>query len=369
MKEAFKKIDKKTLMVSGIGIGVLILLIVLIAFLARINEKKYYTYEEVESKLVDASKKYFSDNSSYLPSVEAKTATISIEALIIGGYISPLDELLKNGNKCSAEVVVTNLLSGYDYTPYLNCGEDYTSVELYNKVLKDNSIITEGFGLYLDNNEKVFKGEVKNNFVILNGNLWRIIRIDEDNNLVLMSYFKTNSILWDNRYNEDVKANYGIANYNISRIKDTIENTYYNEELLTDGEKSKVVQTKWCLGSRTSTDSANMKDIECSELTEEESPIGLLTVYEYLQASVDPNCHTIEDRGCTNYNYMHDRQSSFWTITKGQKNSSYVYNVTSSGVIESKANTTKQVRYVIKLSPKTIYTSGSGTEEDPYKIR
>lgn len=369
IKDFFSKIDKKTLKIVGIGVGVLIIMIVVISILVRLTEKKYYTYEQVEVKLTEASKKYFVTNHNYLPSKEKDTSSVSLNALVVGNYISPLEEILKNGKECTAQVVVTKLQSGYDYTPYLNCGKYYSSKELYNKVLEDNALTSEGIGLYLDNEEKVFKGEVKNNFVMLNEKLWRILRIDEDNNLVLMSYFRTNAFVWDNRYNENTKSNDGINDYNISRLKDSVENEYYNEELLTDSEKSKVLSTKWCLESRKNVDTDSMKNIECSLLTEKESPIGLLTVYEYMQASLDPNCNTLEDRGCTNYNYMHDMQSSFWTITKGQKSTAHAYNVTTSGVYESRTNTSKQVRYVIKLTPKAIYLSGSGIETDPYKIR
>ena len=112
-----------------------------------------------------------------------------------------------------------------------------------------------------------------------------------------------------------------------------------------------------------------MNSIECSELSEEEAPIRLLTVGEYLIASIDPNCNTIEDRGCTNYNYMHDLQQSFWTVTKSPKGSSYVYAISTSGVYETRASNSKQLRYVILLSPKTLYSSGSGLYDDPYIIR
>ncbi len=360
--------DKKTLWWLIGGLGGIILLILILVLLNKLTQKEYLSYENVELKLVSAAEKYYNDNQNLLPRIEGGTSTITLAALVNGGYIKPLSNYLKDGSSCDARVVVTKNLS-YDYVPYLNCGENYISMELYKKVLSDNTITNAGAGLYNIGNEKVFRGEVKNNYVMLNDKLWRITRIDNNNNLVLISSFRTDSFIWDDRYNKEIDLDYGINNYNVSRIKESIENEYYNGELLTDKEKSKVVSSKACIGSRKNNQIGSYKAIECSELSEKETPIRLFTVGEYLEASVDPYCKTLEDKGCVNYNYIHDLLNSFWTITKGQKNSSYVYTITSNGISEIRTNSSKQVRYVILLGTKTIYSTGSGTYEDPYKIR
>lgn len=360
--------DKKTLWWLIGGLGGIILLIIILVLLNKLTQKNYISYENVELKLVSAAEKYYIDNSNLLPNVVGSSSTVTLSTLVNGGYIKSLSNYLKDGESCDARVVVTKNLS-YDYIPYLNCGENYVSTELYKKVLEDNVITNTGAGLYNISNEKVFRGEVKNNYIMLNDKLWRITRIDENNNLVLLSNFRTESYEWDNRYNHEIDLDYGINNYNVSRIKDVIENIYYNGEILTDKERSKVVYTKACIGSRKYNEVGSYKAIECSELSEKEVPVRLFTVGEYMEASIDPYCKTLEDKGCINYNYIHDLLNSFWSITKGVKNSSYVYSITSSGVSESRTNSSKQIRYVINLGPKAIYSTGSGTYEDPYKIR
>mgnify|MGYP007101880160 CR=1 FL=1 len=304
-----------------------------------------------------------------MPIVEKTTNTVTLNTLISGGYIETLDKYLKKADSCDATVVVMKTSTDYDYVPHLNCGEDYISIELYKKVLEDNALVSTGIGLYNINGEKVFRGEVKNNFILLNNNYWRIVRVDKDNNLVLISHFKSDVYPWDNRYNQDINTNDGINDYNISRIKEKIESNFYNENLLSDSDKNKLVYSKACIGMRKYDDPVNIEGIECSEYTEEEVPIRLLTVGEYLLASIDPNCTTLQSKSCINYNYMNDLKSSFWTITKSQKNSAYVYNITTNGVSESRANSVKQVRYVISLGEKAFYLSGSGTYNDPYKIK
>lgn len=367
--DLLKNIDKKTLKIGIIGMSALIGLIILVSVITRLTDKTYYSYSEVEEKLVAAAQNYYNINSSYLPKTEKTTSVVSISTLVNNDYIKPLDTLLKDGENCTAQVVVSKVGSNYEYTPYLDCGSAYSSIELYSKLLEDNQVATEGIGLYKINAEYVFKGEVKNNFILLNEKPWRILRIDEDNNLVLLSQFNTLTSSWDNRYNEETNGNYGINNYNISRIKERLETEYNGTELLTDSEKSKVVSTKWCIGKRLSTDTGNMEAVECRVMSEEESPIGLLTLYEYMQVSLDEGCKTIEDRNCTNYNFIHDFENTFWSITPSPTNTSYAYYITTSGVYESRTNVNRQLRYVIKLGTKAIYSSGSGTEEDPYKIR
>lgn len=364
-----KNIDKKTLKVGIIGISVLVGLITIISIIVNMTDKTYSSYEQVETKLVEAAKNYYQDNSGALPINEKNTSTVSANSLAVGGYIAPLEDLLEDGINCTAQVVVSKVGSNFEYTPYLDCGDAYNSVELYNKVLEDNAIVTEGVGLYSVGGEKIFRGEVKNNYLMLNENLWRILKIDSENNIVLISEFRTDTKVWDDRYNELTQGTYGINNYNLSRLKEGVEEDYYGTELLTDSEKAKVVATKWCIGQRALTDTGSYKDVECKTMSEEESPIGLLTVGEYMAASLDEGCKTLEDENCTNYNFITAYETTFWSITISPKSTSYAYYITTSGVYESKTNTSKKVRYVINLGPKALYLSGSGTAEDPYKIK
>ena len=361
--------DKKTLIWLLGGLGGLVLLIVILSLLNRGTTPKYVGYDTVEEKLVEAAKKYFNDNQILLPSTTGNSSMVTLNTLVVGEYIKPLNKYIKNGDSCDASVSVTKLTTDYDYTPYLNCGTDYTSIELYKRVLEDNTIATSGVGLYGINYEKVFRGEVKNNYVSLNNKLWRIIKIDEYNNLVLISNFRSDTYEWDDRYNQELDSNDGINNYELSRIKDLIETTFNGNELLTEYEKSKVVYQKACIGGRKYKEEGRSEDVECKVLTEEEVPARLITVGEFIEASIDQNCKTIEDKGCTNYNYLLDLDTSFWTMTKGEKNSSQVYSASSNGLLEGRADISRQVRYVISLSPKTFYEKGSGTEQDPYIIK
>ena len=367
--DAFKEMDKKTLWWLIGGLGGIVVLILILNLASRVSNPSYVGYETVEENLVEAAKRYFNDNQILLPSTTGNSSMVTLNTLVVGEYIKPLNKYLKNGDSCDASVSVTKLTTDYDYTPYLNCGADYTSVELYKRVLEDNTITTSGAGLYGIDYEKVFRGEVKNNFVSLNNKLWRIVKIDSNNNVVLISNFNTDIYEWDDRYNQELDSNDGINNYELSRIKDAIEADYNGNELLTEYEKSKVVYLKACVGGRGYKEEGHTADVECKTLTETEVPVRLLTVGEFIEASIDANCKIVGDKGCTNYNYLLDKNYSFWSMTKGEKDSSQVYVISNNGISESRADISRQVRYVISLSPKAFYEKGSGTEQDPYIIK
>lgn len=361
--------DRKTLWWIIGGLGGIILLIVILSILGKQSEEKYYTYSEVENKLIEAAKNYYANNVDYLPKEDKMTSTVTLNNLIEENYIKPLNKYLEYGDTCSAKVVVSKKNLIYDYLPYLDCGSRYTSIELYKKVLGTNKIVTKGYGLYNIDGEKVFRGEVKNNYVMLNERLWRILRIDENNNLVLMSEFETYLRKWDDRYNINVDSYSGINNFEMSRIKEGLVNKYYNGVIFTSLEKNKIVFSKACIGSRGYNDSRNMKQVECSELSEQELPLRLLTVWEYLISSIDPNCKTIKDKGCTNYNFINDYAQLSWSITKVPSTSTKVYLISTNGISEAVTNKEHQVRYVVLLGPKAFYSSGNGTRKYPYIIK
>lgn len=361
IKNFFKQIDRKTLLYLGIGIGVIVLLIIILAVLSKLSVKETYDYGEVEEMLVESAKKYYEENPVFLPTTEKGTSTVNDKTLVKYNYIKPLDELI-DGSVCSADVVVTKIKNEYEYFPYLNCGDAYSVKELYKKVLEDNLTAESGAGIYSIKNEHVFRGEVKNNYISLNENLWRIMRIDEDNNLVLISDFKTDTYEWDDRYNSEVDGQYGINDYNVSRIKDYLNDLYYNGELLQDSEKAKVVSKKACISNQTTVTS------ECEKYSDEES-IRLITIPEYLISSIDEKCVDVDSKNCINYNYLNEFTSSYWTMTPGKKDSSYAYNISSNGVAESRTSNSRQGRYVILLGTKALYKSGSGLKTDPYIIK
>ena len=222
--------SKKSMIIAGCSIiGVLILLI-LIVWLLTAFKKNYVTYEQAESKMVQAAKDYYKTYPELLPVEEGKYS-LQYSALVEGKFIKPLNELLKDGDTCFAEVNVYKNNNSYDYIPKLDCGQAYQTLELTQKILNENPVITEGSGLYkTDGGVHYFRGKVTNNYVTLGTTgsgkklkkiLWRILSIDENGNIQIVSEtaFDSRSV-YDNRYNIDVHKTQGYNDFQNSVLKE-----------------------------------------------------------------------------------------------------------------------------------------------------
>lgn len=366
------KLRKKMIkMMAIIAIGVILLLVIL--WLCSLLIKKDYSYKEIEEILTDAAVSYFDQNKESLPSTESQLVEIDASILAQNGNMKELSEYTKEGVNCTGKVMVQKSGEEYLYTPYLDCGESYSTKELYKVITDASNIVQTGYGLYTYNNSYVYRGETVNNYVELENGLWRIVKVTSDNNVVLIKEEPLEmSYSWDNRYNSNIGYSLGINNYSNSRIKEYLESYYEDKEdekILSADDKSKIVSYNVCTGKRTETDSTNDNSIECQS-AENSQKIGLLTVSDYMNASLDSNCTTTTSKACQNYNYL-SIDTSWWLGTAVEEETdSEVFMVNSSGTIETtSASNYAYIRPVIYLNSKVLYASGKGTEENPYKIR
>lgn len=366
-KEDFKKFIIKLMLVVGGSV----LLLILVLSLSSMVTKKKYTYEQVEEIMADAAKAFIAENSEYSTILESRIIEVPVENLVAAGKMKPLAEY-KNEN-CTGKVIVSKVNNEYIYTPTLNCGTNYSSTALYTKVLEDSPITTTGYGLYSINGEKVFRGELVNNYVKLEKALWRIVKIDQSNNIVLIKETQTGyTSAWDNRYNEDIGYNVGINTYTTSRIKEYLQSIYNTtketEIFLSTKDKAKLISYDACVGSRATNSKTNTNEIEC-KTKESSQKIGLLTVSDYINASTDPKCVTAESLSCQNYNYL-IKNFNWWLATPVTNTTDRAYSITTKGEIKSsQTGDYYNVRPVIKLNSTVTISGGTGTEKDPYTVK
>lgn len=369
---------KKVIIIGSSLIGGIILLIIIV-YLINILKPHYVSYQEAEKKITEATKKYYDDNPTLLP-VNDGDYTLQYSTLVEKEYIKPLDELLKDGSNCSANIIVNKTEEEYLYLPYLNCIGSYETKELYKTIINDNPITTNGNGLYLDaNNNYYFRGDVVNNYIDFGYidadddtvvNLWRIIKIENDNTIKIISTERTKyGYPWDNRYNINEKRSYGYNDFEISRINDTLQNENAFSSLMTDDLNKYIVAKNWCIGKRSQTETDMSGNVECSVKTEKKLKIGLVSLYEILAASTDKNCINTLSKSCINYNYFNQLKISSWTLTGVTENSYHVYSFYKGKVSVSNGSYDKKVEPVVYLSKYALYSSGSGTQDDPYKVR
>ena len=374
--ESYSEYNKKKLFrrMGFIVIGAIVLILVIYLLSLVFNGSRSYTYENVEDIMTKAAISYFEDYPDYLPTTEGGVVEVDVENLVATGKMKDLSSYLKDGSSCSASVQVELAAGDYLYRPYLDCGSSYATVEFYKKIVQDSTPVSSGYGLYANNNSYIFRGEIVNNYVQFENSMWRIVKITPNHNVVLISDGIRVAQPWDDRYNETASYESGHNNYGSSRIKEYLDKVYKTpseedgEVILSDKEKTKLVSFNQCIGKRDALNETNNNSIECGSVLQNQR-LGLLTLSDYIYASVDPECRSASTKSCKNYNYL-AISTEWWLATADSSSNSNVYMVNRGGIIYSQiAANYATVRPVIYLSDSTYYKSGSGTKEDPYVIK
>lgn len=377
----FESIDKKKLIIIGASLVGFLVVILLATWIISIVKPHYYTYEEVEEKITQAVKSYYDTNPTLVPTTDGDY-TIQYSTLVDGKFIKPLNEILKDGDNCTVNIVVNKSGDNIAYLPYLTCPGTYETKELY-RVIKDNSpVVTEGSGLYEDENGGYyFRGEVKNNYVVFgtisindkdNPYLWRIISIEDDNTIKIINETgKRDQYSWDNRYNEGKDATWGYNNFELSRAKEILKNTESNEEIVNESIKNAIISKELCIGKRKLDDETKNGSVECSVKSTDKYMFGLITPYEYMRASLDDNCKVASSPSCSNYNYLYHDRWNTWSLTAlDTKDNDYsVFYLNGSNFNTTRASLERRFILTAYINKRALFKSGNGTLEDPYVVR
>lgn len=371
LKSIYHNMSDMSKMLIKMLLGIIIALVAICLFAlilrAIVGGKK--NFSSAEAAMQKAAMKYYEDHENELPT-NATEEIISIDKLISGEYMKEMKKYVGKNVTCSGNVTVVNNDDNYSFIPYLDCGKDYKTKFLADTILEDNDIVESGDGLYNDeNNNYVFRGEFVNNYITFGNYQYRILKINNDGTirLLLIEPIKSHrNSTWDDRYNIEKNANYGINDYSISRIREALEAIYEDKNVFSEKEKALISKQNLCVGSRTP-NSTDMTDTEeCSQTVEGEN-LGLIQANEFAVPSIDANCTTVESRSCLNYNYLTSINNPFWSITPVANTSYEVYRV-ASGIYNAKASSTTNILYTVHLNPRTQIKGGSGTFEDPYVV-
>lgn len=359
MNEKLKKI-------IYIVLGAFILLFFILFLISSCSNKKI-TLDTIETNIITNTKNYYSNHKDELPK-ENTVLSLSLQTLIDKGIIKEF----KKDTICNGTIYIENNNDYYMYSPSIECKneeKEFSTINLKNTLLE--KVVTSGNGLYNINNSYYFRGDKVDNYIIFDGKLWRIIKINSDNSIKLIEAGRRDSIIWDDRYNANTSSSTGINDYVhndiSSRIKDSLDEIYNdkNESILSNEAKGYIKNTSLCIGKRSLEDTSKDGSTECS-VTLDNQYIGLLQLNDYLITSLDNNCINADSTACSNYNYLADFNNLYWTITASTENTSQVYKI-SNVIMPSSANSSGMARMVINISENTN-VNGTGTEEDPYKV-
>lgn len=370
MKEKLEKIDKKILIMGG---TFLIVIIVLIFGGALLYNKLFFksSYEDVENIMLEAAKSYLNDNSEKLPLNVNDNISIPVDTLVDAEEMNTLESYLREDeNTCSGEVTVTNVNGeDYRYAVFLDCGEDkHQTIKFVDYINENVEIVNDGNGLYDLNGELVYRGDNVDNYITFSGKTYRIVKFAQEHPVIIYTE-KMDSVVWDDRYNVDKEDNSGINDYEISRIKDSLNELYKGTTLVAEADKLLVSAHDIGIGRRNSKDTDKSGSLENAELLKNQY-IGLLQVNDYLNASTDRNCIETTSPSCVNYNYLSKYTYNWWTVTASSLNSYKVFRIGGSSEAKiASTNSNGYLRPVFYLVKDAIYVSGNGTKESPYVIK
>jgi len=357
--------NKQKLMLLISLIGVMIVIIIAIAIAVKIIGSKI-TYEELEEKLAAAAESYTKDFPNELPTQEAPTKVISATTLIEKEYIKELKKYVKDSS-CTANVNITYKNGTYDYQTFLTC-KDFKTEKFIDTIKSNNKLSSFGEGYYEMNNELVYRGQNPNNYIEFADKLWRIVKVNNKGQfIIILNDFEEDYYdVWDDRYNTETDSQKGNNNYSVSRVLYSLNNIY-NEKY--SKYSSQLSKFDLCTGKRSTNESDKSGLVDCSNILEGQT-IGLLPLYDYMNASLDNLCTTSSSSECQNYNYLVNEEDKWWTSTGSSENTYDVYFINYSGkIVNEDANIRANYRYILALKDSILYKSGTGTKSDPYIIR
>lgn len=364
----FKKLDKSLINKLALFLLIIVFLVVII-IVVKIFKGNRISYEKIEDKMIAAAKKYYSSDESGIQefkNISSKELSINVDKLVESGYLKDLTKLTPNKEATCTGRVNAKTNNGYIlYTSYLDCGNDYKTKYLSDLLKED--IVTTKDGLYAYNDYYLYRGEYVNNYVNFANKTWRILRINSDNTIRMIETTKREKIVWDDRYNVNLEGNDGINDFEVSRIKDSLESLYNDNSEFSDTDKAYIIPQNLCIGKRNEYETINDGTIECSK-TYNDFMIGLVQVNEYALPSLDENCKTPIDKACGNYNYFSDFNSAYWSITASTIKSSKVYKL-SPEPFTTNADAIAGIRAVIHIDSNVTYVSGNGTLDQPYVFK
>ena len=329
---------------------------------------------QIESQLVEASKKYARANTKIIPKKENESNKIKSELLEERGY---LKELKYKNEKCSGYVDLMYKNKKVMFIPFIKCGKSYETIKIANYILNNEPVVSSNDGLYKMGDKYIFRGEVVNNYIMLGNKMYRIMEIDENKEMKLISNKKSGIyFVWDNRYNIDKKSSSGINNYFKSRLKEKIDYVVKNNDYDDNGsdhffseqEFEKMIPHDVCVGKRPASYGGIDSSNECQTISQDEY-ISLITVSDYARASIDPNCKTIYDKTCSNYNYLSKINSYFYTTTAVSDNSYEIYYINGAVANRIKASKSFVPNIVVYIGNSSIYLSGDGSQKNPYILK
>lgn len=188
------------------------------------------------------------------------------------------------------------------------------------------------------NSNGYYQGEYIDNYISFNNILFRIVKVNKDNSVTIVSDTPLANI------------DYGAAKgrFNNSSMDEWLNNYFYN--LLNKKSKDLIVDSKWCDDVITN---ENVSKTSCDRYSKA-TKVGILSVEDY-NNSYDSNKRT----------YLNIMARTWYN---NFTNDNKVWSIKSSTADAYDDNVLLNIKPAVTLSSKTRITGGTGASDDPYLI-
>lgn len=350
----------------------ILLIIGVIGTFSIIKKEKENSYKTLITSVLNSTKLYISDNNN-----------IEEELDLNGYYIITLNDLVSNkiikgkliDPRTDEQIALTKkiVITKKNDLSLNICYEDvdcYVPELLVNKL--EQGIVINGEGLYqeLDNNNNqvsYYKGSNPNNYLIINDNYYRIVKINLDKSIKLVFEGKKQGTVLINNgkigfqpFNSTINNN-----FNDSDLKLYLQ-TWFDNNISDENKKFITINEENFSNSAVAyqfnqTKSA-LKNAEIFNINN--IKVGLLSGYEYLNASLDLNCTNISN--CSNQNYL-TKNYDYFLMIKDNSTLIWKFNLDKLEVVS--VLNESNIRPVINLKNNVLVGGGNGTFLDPYVIK
>ena len=286
---------------------------------------------------------------------------------------------------------------------------------IINKV----ELVNSGDGLYKDNYEEnvyTYKGTNPNNYIVFNGEIWKIISLNTSDNTIkivrneMLNNFKyddsedrfaysdycnyreswygcniwgSSSTLYDvnmnkitslgRRYNDSTKYQLPASEATLNIY---LNNDYYNSELNATARSMVESNAIYKAGLVYGYSSNINTDVSQASAVKWKGKVALIDATEYVRASTNSNCLGINTSStyCKKENWMYNGDYNWWTMSPFSGSPTInvltvnAWNNSHDFSYEKAYNTAFYVRPVVTLSSKVKVVVGNGSPETPFII-
>ena len=337
-----------TLVEMLITIGVIaIMFLIVVPEMSNVSRKtKENEYQRFLSDVFLSTEAYIQKNIENYPNLNYQNRKVYVyfDELLNSGYLKSTILDPKNDKSVKDEDFTVQVFvdenNQYKYKLYEEHYEPLFISTVAQSLLDNNT----GYGNYTYMGGTYLKGVQESNYVWYNGFLWRIMGVNEDGTVRLIT-------------EENVTAiSYGAANQGL--LYETNEgyiNDWLNEYFLSNLDSSKtdiIEESDWCLNTTTDSTSARQT---CEGGTTFNASVGLITLDEF----------NLSGASSTNPTYYLVNSQYYWTLTPySSANAWRVYS--NDGANNDAVSLARGVRPVINVIANAVITGGNGSLSNAY---